>query len=142
MDWTFFCNGSNFMDFSGSMLRICGAGATGAGTFCPEPEPSVRFSWSRSRSQSRNAFPDAEPSTNFHGSASLPVSIGFGQNAGRWNRSRPIVHCSDVVVACRHLSIFLFWCGAGNGILGKYCIPTTYVSILPARHTLQKVAVN
>ena len=34
----FFCNGSNLMDFNGSVFRICGAGAAGAGTFCPEPE--------------------------------------------------------------------------------------------------------
>ena len=27
------------MNFNGSTFRICGAGAAGAGTFCPEPEP-------------------------------------------------------------------------------------------------------
>ena len=65
INWIFFCNGSNLMDFNGSMFRKCGAGAAGAGTFCPEPEPSRRFTWSRSQNRSQNAFPEPEPSKIF-----------------------------------------------------------------------------
>ena len=45
---------------------IIGAGAAGAGTFCPEPESPYSFTRSRSRSRSRsqNASPEPEPTKN------------------------------------------------------------------------------
>ena len=51
------------MDFNGSVLRICGAGAAEAGTFCPEAEPEPK------------GFPGAGAVKYFHGSASLLLTM-------------------------------------------------------------------
>ena len=69
------------MDFNGSTLRKCGAGA---GTFCPEPEPelSVRTFYLEPESESEpKCFPRAGAGAgavkNFHGSASLVLGYNI-----------------------------------------------------------------